>query len=330
MVSESGGAPARRGFEYQDYAAAYYFLHYTDAHEIHIERYEDFALFYYEGEFHIKNFFEAKSQKGGQFTKADFRRKVADNFADLVRDHKEEDTVVHLHLVTNVKLHKKLRDFFDDVKALRTNAMQWHTFKNQHDREFLKPLREETGLNDANLQAFLSGLHHHFHSREELELKVENHLRECNPGKFRKGTRQLMQLIHETDSDTITRDKVEEKIGFSLQKRDTSTSSTRVPGEELREEVREIQTKHEDASVDVVSPIEEREQMGDFISGFEGAENINSNVVEGQGARIDERYKELEELRTKERSIHNELASDIEVLLDMDDSTSSEGGEVDD
>lgn len=325
MMDEAGGATSRRGQDYQNYAAAYFFLSNESATELQIERFDsDFAFFYYKDEFHYKHFFEIKSREKSHFTWSNFKNEVVDEFGRIIKDHVDSEVAPRFHLVTNTKLNRSLHDFYTDIKRLQEGNMSWSTFESQHGRTKVEAIKQKADIDDHEVQILLANSCCHEYSKKELITEIEEFLRKRNPVNYRKPARVIKQMIEEVDSGVITKRDFEKEIEFSLTKFSDTTSAEYSDPEEQREAVSQVKNRHSSADVDITSPVLDKQKSLEYAEAIQGRESTNNTVVESLGTRIEERFSELEEIRVQERGIRQEIGSDLEDLLDMDDSTSSE------
>ncbi|MCT9095292.1 hypothetical protein [Haloarchaeobius sp. HME9146] len=326
MTQEGGGAPQRRGQEYQDLAAAYYFLRDESANSLHIEKHHaDFAFFYHDGEYKRKFYFEAKSRKRGQITWSYFSKNIAPNLEKVfIEEETTDETIKNVVLVSNVQVQQKIGKLVDDIRRLRDGAIGWNVLSTKHERKIIDSLVDDLEEESKYIEELLRGFDFKHHTKKELIHGIEEYLRECSPGKARFGRKKIIDKIESIDSGTVTREELQNAAGFRLKRLEHSTNSSGQTPEELQSAAQEVHSKYGPDNIEVDEPARSKEDILDYAEYLRGKDKVDEVLLETLESRTEENFEELQRLREQERRTETELSQDIGKLIDMDDSTSSE------
>lgn len=340
MSNEAGGAGPRRGFNYQDVAAAYFFV--TDKSdfiekrplELHIEEYKsDFAYFIRFDEYDREHFFEVKYRGSGDYSLTEFYGVLSD-FSDIANEYADPDNSTAYHLVTNASFGTKLDALFKDAKRLRRNIDDWSRIKDKkiYQHRNTNMLEENLNLEDSSAPAILiRGLYGHHHRQEQMKQGLEDFIRQCNsPGGFRKPAELILRTIGEKDSGVIRREELKQASGASLTKHsDSAGSSTYSSTEELVDDLQEMADEYSTPSIDAHKLHERRQTSIELTERMLDQEDIPDEVIESQGAGLEEDISRLIDLKEDEEQLKYGISQKTERIIDFADtsSTDNEGEE---
>jgi len=338
MSQESGGAAPRRGFTYQDYAAAYFFVSdeptFRSEHplELHIEQDDsDFVYFIRNSDGEIAHYFEVKEKQKGELKWNKFKNDILTEFTSIIKDSPRHFDTGVFHTVVNTAFARKIANLHDDAKSLRHGQNSWPALSTRRERRY-DTIRNAVGLEDQEsiFYDLIWGLFGHAISKSELDSRLENYLRDCSPRKHRKAKQIILNQIHEMDTGIIRRDELEKKIGFDLVPHNDSTSSTSADLSELQDNVESISDRYSTQSEqisDVASDKATAQGYAERLS--ENADSVDDSVVETHATQLEEIFEERIELEKRKSELDHSISRITSSLIDLDDSTSSDEEEDD-
>lgn len=332
MSEESGGAPPRRGFKYQDYAAAYFFISdepsfRTDQPlELHIEQDDsDFSYFIRNSEGEVAHYFEAKEKKSGELKWNEFKNSVLPEYVSIMENSPRHSDTTCFHTVVNTTFARKVADIHDDAMALRKGQKSWPALAIQRERRY-DTIKDSTDLkeDEEGFYKLLWGLFGHAISESELDSRLVGYLRDCAPRKHRMAKEVILNEIHETDSGIIRRDSLEEKIGISLSPLDDSSKGDTDP-QNLQVEAERISQKYPSTEGEMEDVVSDLSSTQEYVEWLSEEEDIDETVVETHATQLEEAFEERIELEKRKGELGHSIGQLVDILLDLDDSTSSEG-----
>lgn len=340
MTDEAGGAAPRRGFNYQDIAASYFFItekpDFIDKCplELHIEKFDsDFAYFIRYDDHDEEHFFEAKYRESGKFSIGDFYNILSD-FSTIANEFADPDNVTFYHLVTNLSFGTKLNGLFKDAKKLRNSINAWSQIKEKrvYQQRNVNQLEDNTDLSDPELAVLFSRIYGHHLSKERMIQGIEDYVRKCNsPGNFSKPTQLILRTISQKDSGVIRREKLEKVSNASLRKRQESTKSpTGKSTAEIVDKLKGMANELSTPSVDTQSLHERKQETVEFTGRMLSKEDVPEEVAESQGTSLEEDLGRLIDLKEQEEQLKFGISQKTERFIDLADVTSTdneEGGE---
>lgn len=333
MSEESGGGAPRRGFNFQDYAAAYFFVsdeptfRAAQPLELHIEQDgSDFSYFIRNSDNEIAHYFEVKEKQEGELKWSKFKNSILPEFASIMEDSPRFSDTTIFHTVVNTAFARKIGNLHDDAEKLRQGQLSWPGLSTRRERRY-DTIRSATDLEDdeEGFYRLIWGLFGHAISESELDSRLESYLRSCAPRKHRMAKQVILNEIHETDTGIIRRDELEEEIGFTLKPLDDSTSGDTTEPQHLRGEVENISQSYpskEDRTSELVADKSSTQEYVEWLSEEAGADE---SVVETHGTHLEEAFEERIEIERRKSELDHSIGQITNTLLDLDDSTSSEG-----
>lgn len=347
MSEEAGGASPRRGFRYQDLAAAYYFItDYPDflpkrPEKLYIERFDsDFAFILEQDDGKSQHYFEAKYIETGELKWGDkFKSSVFPEFYRINSKYVEDEPgeIAYFHLVTNGAAATRVSHFIENAEYLRKGT-RWVVFKKRYSRDELSKLlsgiQSNTEIkNDDDVAAASDkddlyrtvwGLHLHTPTKDELELKLENYLRRCSPARFREPMRVIVNEIADTGSGIIERRELEEKAQISLDPQGGGTSPASTKSQErLHSEVEEIASSRSGSSPNTPQIRQERENVREFGNRLKSHPDTDQITIDAATETADELYGKLEEEAREKAATESQISQQIGILLQEADLTST-------
>ncbi len=347
MSEEAGGASPRRGFHYQDIAAAAFFITDLpegmplDAEKLYIERFDsDFAFQIESSDKEIHHYFEVKNVENGELKwGSKFKGSVFPEFYRISEKHatQDEGNPAYFHLVTNGAAASRVSEFEEESQRLE-GPTKWEIFKRRYGRDELRKLlrgieSEETVNNDdeVTLPENVDDLFHpvwglkvHTPTEEELKLKLKDHLRSCAPANFRDPMNRILNEIHSMGSGVITKQDLREVADIPLEPRDEGISSVKSKGSsELRSDVEVIFESRSDTQANVPEIRQEKENIREYGERVKQNPETNSTSVESATEISDELYEKIEDLARQKSRTEAELSNQINRLINEDDRTSS-------
>lgn len=339
MPKEAGGASPRRGFRYQDLAAAFYFI--TDYPEflpqkperLYIERFDsDFTFVLEQDGGKSQHYFEVKYVETGELKWGDkFKNSVFPEFYRVSSKHAEEDRddSAFFHLITNGAAATRVSNFVENAEYLRGDT-RWEVFKARYSRDELSKLLsgiqsnkvienddKVTPASDVNeLYRTVWGLHLHTPTKDELELKLENYLRRCSPAQFKKPMRVIIDKISDIGSGVIDRRDLEEYAEISLDPQDGGTSPANTKSQEvLHSEVEAIGSSRSESTPNTPQIRQERENIREFGERLKDHPETDQITIESATETADELYRKLEEEEREKASTEVQIGQQIDLLL---------------
>ncbi|GGN96740.1 hypothetical protein [Haloarcula pellucida] len=347
MPEEAGGASPRRGFRYQDLAAAFYFL--TDYPEflpkkpekLHIERFDsDFAFVLEDDCGKSQHYFEVKFVETGELKwGGKFKSSVFPEFYRINSKHAEKggEDIALFHLVTNGAAATRVNNFIENSEYLR-NGTPWATFKKKYSRNELSKLLSGIQSNKEikndgevipasdvdDLYRTVWGLHLHTPTKAELELKIEKYLRRCSPARFKEPMNLILDEIADTGSGVLERRELEEKAQISLDPRDSGTSPSNTKNqEELHSEVEEIGSSRSESTPNTPQIRQERENVRELGERLKNHPETDRITIEAATETVDELYGKLEEEAREKSATESQIGQQIDTLLKQTELTST-------
>lgn len=334
MPRESGGAAPRRGFSYQDVAAAYFFV--TDRPdfisqrplELHIEQFDsDFTFFIRHDEFDEEHYFEVKYRESGDISLADYYSLLSD-FSDIQREYADSDNASYYHLVTNASFGYKLNALFDDAKDLRRNIHAWSRIKDKtlYQQRSVNQLEENTELEDASLATLVRGLYGHRKSKEHMVEALFEFVRQCNsPGRFREPAHLILHEINEKDSGVVRRKELESVSDSSLEKQSDSTESSATRStDELIGDLRGMAEEFSNPSVETARLQKGRETTISLTERMLNRDDLSDRVVESQASGLEEDISSLIDIKEEEERLKYGVSQKAERFLNLIESDSAD------
>lgn len=332
MSQESGGAAPRRGFTYQDYAAAYFFLsdepsfRSKDPLELHIEQDDsDFSYFIRNSDGEIAHYFEVKEKREGELKWNKFKNDVLAEFASIIRDSPRHYDTGVFHTVINTAFARKIARLHNDAKSLRSGQESWPALSTRRERRY-DTIRNAVELDDeSKFYNLIWGLFGHTIAKSELDSRIENYLRDCSPRKHRKAKQIILNRIHEMDTGVIRRDKIERDIGFDLAPHNDSTSGSSADIGDIQNEVESISNQYSSQSDQVSKVASDQSITQKYVERLsEEDDTVDETVVETHAAQLDEVFEERIELEKRKSELDHSIGRITDTLVDLEDSTSSE------
>lgn len=332
MSTESGGAAPRRGFDFQDYAAAYFFISDEPTFridrplELHIEEDDtDFSYIIRNTDNEVAHHFEAKEKQNGELKWSKFKNSILPEFASVMAEYPRYSDVSCFHTVTNTAFASKIADLHNDGKSLRSGSETWPILSTRNSRIY-NIVGNATGLSDDEnaLYKLLWGLHGHAISKSEIDTRLTNYLRDCTPRKHRMAKRVILNEIHETDSGILNIDDFEAKIGATLKPVEDTTRGDTTDPVRLRENIEEISQSYTSES-NLNRLASDKSSISEYIEHMYEESGVDESVVETHGAQLQEVFDERIELERRKSELNTSISQVTGEILDLDDSTSSEG-----
>jgi hypothetical protein len=324
MGEEKGGEAARAGFQYQDVAAAYYFI--TDKPEfmqklpleLMIEDDDDFNYSITFDDYSARHYFQAKMRGTGCFNLSDFKDAFK-SFSEFVEDP-NEDEQYHFHLVTNLSFGNNMASLIEDAKKCRQGRLKYDDIidKTHYQQRNVNQLADYSGFskNSGSLKRLVWGTYGHSKTKELMKSKIEDFIREANgPGQERRATQEIINKIHQTDSGPITRHEFEELTDMRLRKGvDDSTANT--ADSETVETLSEMTSEFDNADSGVEKTYRWKEatkQITNTDQIDEMEESLSTDLLEYLDD-IEHHQKELHRLK----SISSETGKHLVDKIDID------------
>ncbi|MFD1515136.1 hypothetical protein [Halomarina rubra] len=339
MADEAGGAAPRRGFRFQDLAAAFFFI--TDYPDIfphspetlHVERYDsDFAFRMESDGGSVDHFFEVKHIKAGELKWGDkFKSEVFPEFYRISEKHastgKKDQSFYHL--VTNGAVSSRISGFAEDTASLRYGT-HWEVIKEKRGRKDITNLlsgvnsnsvvENDEEVDDADdidaLYRPLWGLEVHTPSEEELKAKLENYLRKCSPTRFRGPMAVILDVISDESSGAIRKADLEEKIGFRLDGgSSTATSAETMSTSELQANAKDISQSYSSNAPDTPRLKRERDIIRELGNRASKSPGSDPYAVESAQELADEQLSKLMDLEQETAATETQAQQQIDIML---------------
>ena len=331
MSTESGGGPPRRGFAYQDYAAAYFFVsdeptfRADNPLELHIEQDDaDFSYFIRNSDREVAHYFEVKEKQQGELKWSELKNSILPEFVSILNNSPRHSDTSCFHTVVNTAFARKVASLHDDANDLR-NGESWPALSTRRERRYDK-IRNATELQDdeESFYSLLWGLFGHTISQSELESRLEGYLRDCAPRKHRMAKRVILNEIHETDTGIIRRDELEDKIGVRLKPLEDSTSGDSTEPQHLREEVTKISETYPLKEEETGTIASDKSSSQEYVEWLSEDADVDESVVETHATHLEEVFEERIELERRKSELDHSIGQITNTLLGLDDSTSSQ------
>lgn len=337
MAEESGGAPPRRGFNFQDYAAAYFFIsdepmfRTSQPLELHIEQDDsDFSYFIRNSDNEVAHYFEVKEKQEGELKWSEFKSGILPEFVSIMENSPRYSDSNCFHTVVNTAFARNIGKLHDDGKKLRDGQQGWPALATRRERRY-DTIRSATNLEDDEecFYKLIWGLFGHAISKSELDSRLENYLRDCAPRKHRMAKQVILNEIHETDTGVIRRDELEDKIGISLKPLEVSTRGDETELQHLRNEVEKISQSYPTIDDRTEKLATDKSSMQEYVELLSEKGDVDETIVETHGTHLEEVFDERIRVERRKSELGKSMGKITKTLIDLDDSTSS-GEDIDD
>lgn len=331
MSQESGGAAPRRGFTYQDYAAAYFFLSDEPVFkseqplELHIEQDDsDFLFFIRQSEGEVAHYFEVKEKQEGELKWNKFKKDILPEFTSIIKNSPRHFDTPIFHTVVNTAFARKIAKLHDDSQSLR-NGEPWPALSARRERRY-DTIRNSVDVEEkSTFYQLIWGLFGHTIAKSEIESRLENYLRNCSPRKHRRAKEIILNRIHEMDTGIIRRDELEDAIGFDLEPHNDSTNSTTADLSELKNDVDSISDRYSTQSDNISEVATDKSTTQEYVEQLsDEVDGTDETVVETHGTQLEEAFEERIEIEKRKSELDHSIGRITDSLVDLDDSTSSE------
>lgn len=337
MREDAGGAAPREGFEYQDVAAAYFFL--TDEPrfrseaplELWVEKYDsDFAYYIHYDDHDKEHFFEIKYRGSGDYKLSDFYSTLSE-FSKISNEHADPNNTSSYHLVTNASFGTKLDTLLSDAKNLRNRTTTWQNVidKKLYQRRNENQLKSNTDLDEGELFNLIQGLYGHKKSKERMINSIETYVRNCNsPGKFVTPTKLILQKIGEKSSGVIRRDELAEAADISLTKRSKSSKSSDSRSTEgLAETIGTMADEYSSPDTDPNDIREQKNAVAEFTGRIIDNDDEGNSPLESQSVGLQNDLENLIELKEEEERVKYGISRKADRLIDRTEYNSQDNGD---
>lgn len=320
----NGGEIARRGFIYQDWAAAYYFITNENFEHLKIEEDDDFSMFKRHEEPSVLRFFQAKSSNSGSLGWTKFRKKIIPNFYLLCEEYTDEDNQLMFEIVSNYKPSDNLKTFLDGLDELRRDKRRYEPFRNQFDRrvtQLRETIKNETGIEEIDDDIFnqlLSCTRYNFHSLDEFASQFESYISDCKGGRKDYAQNTILKEIRSTDSGTISKRELEKDIGFNLEVVENSTTPS-TNSQKLRSEAKDVYQEYNEEDIDVSKPARDKERMTEYFE-LVGKGDRDENIeIEVSESNIKQGLEQAEQARRNYHAAIQDITRGFENLFEIDE-----------
>jgi|GEM_PF-2975941 len=347
MSEEAGGASPRRGFRYQDLAAAYYFI--TDfpdflpeqPEKLYIERFDsDFAFVLEDDSGKHQHYFEIKHIESGELKwGSKFKNSIFPEFYRVYEKHAETGPTdsAFFHTVTNGAAATRVSKFIENSEYLRKGT-KWAVFKTRYSRDELSKLisgiesndeiENDTGVvstsDEDDLFPVIWGLYLHTPTKDELEFKLKSYLRRCSPARFKEPLRLIVDEISNTGSGIIKRRELEDIADISLNPQSQGTSpANSKKQEELHSELESISSSRSESTPNTPEIRQERENVREFGERLKNHPDTDRITIEAATETADELYEKLEEEAREISATESQIGQQIDSLLNEAELTST-------
>lgn len=320
-----GGPGARRGFSYQDYAAAYYFLKEEDAYELKVEKDADFTCII-RGRGERYNFhFQAKSKEKKHITWTYFKEKIAPTMTELIGDYQslqekgEAEVIPRFFVVMNCNTNDTLSEFLDDLKEFQRERLTWKMLKSSRGHKGkIERLRKEMEVGESEVFLFLRSLQFDKRTKGEFNSEISKILKDCHIGRWSEGKEKLLRKIRDTDEGIFSKEEIEDILGFNISRRGESSSKHNF--EELSRKVDRIKEDKEEKAENYSGNItKERKIVGEYIQQLEEKSEINEHAIEAHATHVDDDFSELADVEKKKANLSHSISKGLENLKDEEE-----------
>ena len=322
----NGGEIARRGFRYQDWATAYYFLINEDVTEVNIEVHDDFSIFYRDKDPTHRQFFQAKSSDVGSMSWTKFRETIIPNFYEICSEFRSEEENLSFVIIANYNPSQRLNGFIQDIEKLRDNRISAEAFRTRNERLMdtitsnIKRSNDLDEVEDEVINQMLGGLFYRFHGVDELVTKVRSYIRECQGGHTERSMDRVLRAIRDTDSGTVTKRSIEKDINHRLER--VSQSSTNYTGDpaEIRSNARNMYNDYSTEEIDVSKPVKDKRRTQNYIDLLESkiADNDEQVELEVTESSIEQGFETAEEAKQNYQQAVDDINRGLENLFELD------------
>lgn len=321
-----GGEIARRGFKYQDWATAYYFLIDEDATQINIERHDDFSIFHPDEQPTHRQFFQAKTSGEGSMSWTLFRRKIIPNFYEISSEFRSEEEKLSFVIVANHNPSQQLNKFIEGIEKLRDNRISSEAFRTRNERlmngltSSIKKSNDVHEVDDEVINQMLGGLYYRFHSIDELVSQVESYIKDCQGGNTERSVDRVLQAIRNTDSGTVTKRSIEQDIDHRLERISQSTTNYNGSPGKIRSNSQKMYNDYSTEDIDVSKPAKAKRKTQNYVDLLESKIDQDDEQVELEVAEsnIKQGFEIDEEARQNRHRAVDKITRNFERLFELD------------
>lgn len=328
----NGGEIARKGFIYQDWAAAHQFLTDEDVDQLNIEVHDDFSIFRFDEDPTFRQFFQAKSSNSGSLSWTTFRTSIVPNFYEICDEFHSEEEVLSFEIVANYKPSDQLHTFISDLEKVRDERISVEAFRGRHDRlvdALESTIGSQLDIDDVDDNVFnqlLGGLRFRFFAIDTLVSEVESFIEGCQGGRKDYTRDTLLARIRNTDSGTISKRDIERDIGYRLEQVDQSTTNyTRSPTE-IRSDAKTVFQDYNQEEVEVSKPQKDESKVEAYFDlvGNQTTSEGEEVELEVSESNIREGLERAEQAKRKYESAIQDITRGFEDLFKIDDEIKQE------
>ncbi|TKX70959.1 dsDNA nuclease domain-containing protein [Halorubrum sp. GN11GM_10-3_MGM] len=322
----NGGEIARRGFKYQDWATAYYFLTDEEATQVNIEVHDDFSIFHHDKEPTSRQFFQAKTSDVGSMSWTLFREKIIPNFYEICSEFRSEEENLSFVIVADHNPSRQLNTFIQGIEKLRDNRISTEVFRTRNDRLMdalnsnIERSHDLDEVDDEVINQMLGGLYYQFHSIDELVTQVRSYIRDCQGGRTDYAVDHVLEAIRDTESGTVTKRSIEKDIGHRLERVSQSTTNFTGSPTEIRANAQEMYNDYSAEEIDVAKPAKDKGQTQNYIDLLESKIDSEDEEVELEvtESNIEQGFEIAEEAKQDYQRAVDDISRGLENLFELD------------
>ena len=322
----NGGEIARRGFKYQDWATAYYFLRDEDATQVNIEVHDDFSIFHHDDEPTSRQFFQAKTSDVGSMSWTLFRQKIIPNFYEICSEFRSEEENLSFVIIANHNPSQQLDTFIQGIEKLRDNRITPEVFRTRNERLMdaltsnIERSNDLDEVDDEVINQMLGGLYYRFHSIDELVAEVRSYIKDCQGGHTDRSIDRVLEAIRNTDSGTVTKRSIERDIGHRLERVSQSTTNYTGSPTKIRSDAQDMYNDYSTEDIDVSKPAKDKRQTQNYIDLLESRidgenEQVELEVTESS---IEQGFDIAEEAKQNYQRAVDDISRGLENLFELD------------
>lgn len=323
----NGGEIARKGFIYQDWATAFYFITNEDVDQVNIELHDDFSIFRLDKDPTVRRFFQAKSSDQGSLSWTKFRTSILPNFYTICEEFHHEQENLIFEIVANQKPSSQLKQFIESLQKLRDERISEDTFRTRNDRlvdALESTIENKNDIGEINIDVFnqlLGGIHFRFHGIGELVSEVERFIESCQGGRKKYARNTVLEAIRDTSSGTISKRSLERDIGYRLETVQQSTSNYAGSPDKIRSEAQDVYSNYADEDVNVTQPAKDKRKATNYFDlvGTQTSSDGEEIELEVSESNIREGFEKAEQAKRDYQAAIQDVTRGFENLFNLDD-----------
>lgn len=328
-----GGAVAKRGFVYQDWAAAHRFL-LDNVDKIRIESLDDFSYRLYDNDYEELHIFQAKTSNSGGMKWGFFKENIFPNFYNIAETENTDENRLMFHISANYRPDGHFLRFLNDVDRLRERRISYSKFEDMQGKRLgvlERKIEREEGVEyeEEIITSILSGLVYDFKVLDQLEKEVVDFIRRCQTPSVDTVVDTILNKFHEKPSGTIFRRDIERSAGIYLEPPNQTTKSRNTNADELRSKAKSIYQRRNSNTYNISQSKKDETVIEDYAA-YLSETDADSIEVETAESTARSAVSDEEEIVRNLQQVNQQAIIGLRELFDVDSEIDWDGGNTSD